>query len=86
MSESQAEGYPFLKDSIYHCQSSGLDLEIARIMEKQGSCTSLDVEDLAEVESHEHSDYDDLDPKNWSCLKKSFLFLALMSSSILADG
>lgn len=55
-------------------------------MEKQSNCTSLDIEDLAEVESHEHSDYDDLDPKNWSYLKKNILFLALMSSSILADG
>lgn len=29
---------------------------------------------------------DDMSPQNWSARKKSLLFLALMSSSILCDG
>lgn len=42
----------------------------------------------AKLDTHvtEIDDEDGRDPRNWSSRKKLFVFVALMSSSILADG
>lgn len=37
-------------------------------------------------ESKESMDMDERNPKNWTKTRKTLLFIALMSSSLLADG
>jgi hypothetical protein len=58
----------------------------AKVPETAPVETEVDEKTVSSTFSEDYDVNDAKDPKNWSNTKKHLVFLALMSSSVLADG